>query len=187
MTNNMKTIKDLVDQLAPTIKSLQDSLTNSTNTNINTRLNKLQQEMTTLVKEATQMSGYKAALLTGLDTDANNQTACQILINVALDSPVAPSKVSHAQLVEKIKTALATLTDDSTPELNIQSVMQYRNGGTILEMMTAEAVAHLKKANVKENFIKTLDPKAIFKDRAYPVVIQFVPLMFDPDSEDPGP
>ncbi|KAG1873168.1 hypothetical protein F4604DRAFT_1513985, partial [Suillus subluteus] len=66
----------------------------------------------------------------------------------------------------------------------IRSVTQYRNGGTILEMMTAEAVAHLKKANIKENFIKTLDPKAIFKDRGYPVVIQFVPLTFDSDSED---
>ncbi|KAG1839250.1 hypothetical protein F4604DRAFT_1599742, partial [Suillus subluteus] len=40
----------------------------------------------------------------------------------------------------------------------------------------------LKKNNVNEDFIKNLDPKAIFKDRAYPVVIQFIPLTFNPNS-----
>ncbi|KAG2030272.1 hypothetical protein BDR03DRAFT_805556, partial [Suillus americanus] len=65
----------------------------------------------------------------------------------------------------------------------IKNVNQYRNGGTIIELTTTEAARYLKKNNIKENFIKNLDPKAIFKDRAYLVVIQFVPLTFNPNSE----
>ncbi|KAG1761643.1 hypothetical protein EDD22DRAFT_728130, partial [Suillus occidentalis] len=58
-----------------------------------------------------------------------------------------------------------------------------RNGGTILEMMTSEAAEHLKKNEVKEEFLKNIDPKATFKERGYLVVIQFVPLTFNPSSD----
>ncbi|KAG1801120.1 uncharacterized protein BJ212DRAFT_1286864, partial [Suillus subaureus] len=57
------------------------------------------------------------------------------------------------------------------------------NGGTIIEMTTAEAADYLKKNDVKEELIKNLDLKVVFKDRAYLVVIQFVPLTFNPNSE----
>ncbi|KAG2117621.1 hypothetical protein DEU56DRAFT_714104, partial [Suillus clintonianus] len=66
----------------------------------------------------------------------------------------------------------------------MRAVTQYRNGGTIIEMLTEEDATHLKQPENKEEFIKQLDPKATFKERAYPVIIQFAPLKFDPDDAD---
>jgi hypothetical protein len=144
-------------------------------------------------QKVTQKNRYKAALLSGLDNNTNDQTihiaardtikARQILINVALNGPVAPKKVSHAQLAEKIQEMFLAIINFDTPDLIIKNVTQYHNGGTIIKMTTAEAANYLKKNDVKEEFIKNLDPKVVFKDRAYLVVIQFVPLTFNPNSE----
>ncbi|KAG2125439.1 hypothetical protein DEU56DRAFT_961827, partial [Suillus clintonianus] len=108
--------------------------------------------------------------------------ARQILINAAQDGPIAPDKTSHAQLVEKIKAALKAITKEGNKTLEMRAVTQYRNGGTIIEMLTEEDAKYLKQSENKEEFIKHLDPKATFKERAYPVIIQFAPLTFDPDD-----
>ncbi|KAG2123615.1 hypothetical protein BD769DRAFT_1669818 [Suillus cothurnatus] len=68
ITNAMKEMKESVDKLAPSINSTQGNNTNTVN--IESSLEKLQQEMTTLVKEMTQKNRYKAALLSGLDNNA---------------------------------------------------------------------------------------------------------------------
>jgi hypothetical protein len=166
---------------------------------IDSRLDKMQQAVTSLtsqVKESSQQGGYKAALLSGLGDNSNfNQQsikraardeikARQILIELTPDSPLAPGKVSHAQLVDKIKTTLKSIRNESAPELEIRAVSQFPNGGTIIEMLTAEGATYLKREDIRENFIKALDPKATIKERAYPVVIQFVPLTFNPSSAD---
>jgi hypothetical protein len=108
----------------------------------------------------------------------------QLLIDIPVDSPLAPGKVSHAQLTEKIKQALATLTKEDTPELEIRSVTQFHNGGTVIEMLTTKAASFLKDQCNKDSFLQALDPGAILKDRSYPVIIQFVPLTFDPSNQE---
>jgi len=74
--------------------------------------------LTTQIKEALQQESYKAALLLDLgNNNLNSQTvqiavrdiimAYQIPIDITADSLLAPGKVSHAQLVDKIiKTTL---------------------------------------------------------------------------------
>lgn len=166
---------------------------------VNTRLEKIQQTVDTLstqVKETSRQGGYKAALLTGLDDqgNTNQQTiqraareaikARQILIDISPDSPIAPGKVTHAQLVDKIKKALKNIQKDTTPDLEIRVVKQFPNGGTIVEFMKPEAAKHLKQEAIKLDFINALDPKAKLKERAYPVVIRFVPLTFNPTDEE---
>ncbi|KAG0707971.1 hypothetical protein DFH29DRAFT_994598 [Suillus ampliporus] len=152
--------------------------------------------LTTQVKESSQQSGYKAALLSGLDNnpDLNSQTiqraardaikARQILMNIAPTSPLAPGKLTHEQLITKIKAALASLANEDSPELDVKAINQYRNGGMVIEMLTPEGATYLKKKDIKEKFIEKLDPMAMMKDHTYPVVIQFIPLTFNPSSED---
>ncbi|KAG1790543.1 uncharacterized protein HD556DRAFT_1218403, partial [Suillus plorans] len=65
----------------------------------------------------------------------------------------------------------------------LRSVTQYRNGGTIIEMIAEEAAVYIKRQEIKDEFIKALDPTAVIKDRAYPVIIQFVPLTFNPSDQ----
>jgi hypothetical protein len=40
----------------------------------------------------------------------------------------------------------------------------------------------LKDQHNKTTFLQALDPGAVLKDRAYTVIIQFVPLTFDPSK-----
>ncbi|KAG0692616.1 hypothetical protein DFH29DRAFT_817331 [Suillus ampliporus] len=168
-------------------------------TTIDSQLEQMQSAVTSLttqVKESSQQSGYKAALLSGLDNnpDLNSQTiqraardaikARQILMNIAPTSPLAPGKLNHEQLITKIKAALTSLANEDSPELDVKAINQYRNGGIVIEMLTPEGATYLKKKDIKAEFIEKLDPTAMLKDRAYPVVIQFVPLTFNPSSED---
>ncbi|KAG0694417.1 hypothetical protein DFH29DRAFT_880728 [Suillus ampliporus] len=149
--------------------------------------------LTKQVKESTQHNGYKAALLTDLG-DNNSQTiqraaretikTRQILVNLSPESPLAPGKVSHAQLVDKIKTVLKALKKENTPTLEIRAVTQYHNGNTVIEMMMAEGAAYLRRDNTKMDFIKALDPSATIKDQTYPVVLQFIPIQFAPEDDE---
>ncbi|KAG1893399.1 uncharacterized protein F5891DRAFT_1196443 [Suillus fuscotomentosus] len=164
---------------------------------LDSRLANVQEAVTTLttqVKEASQQQGsYKTALLSGpkdnrLDAQTIQRTAReaikarQILISLPPDSPLGPGKLSHSQLVEKIKEALKTISKEGAPELTIRTVTQYRNGGTVLEMLTTEGATYIKKPDIKNEFIKILDPSATIKDRIYPAIIQFVPLTFNPSD-----
>ncbi|KAG1846154.1 hypothetical protein C8R48DRAFT_570946, partial [Suillus tomentosus] len=136
---------------------------------------------------------YKAALLTGIDENApvsqdmkrlarSMIRARQVLIEIPKESNLAPGKISHAQLVAKIMNALKTIMNDDTPELDLRAVSQFKTGGTVIEMLSSEAAEYLKTKNIKERFINVLDPNATLKERTYQVVIQFVPLTFDPDN-----
>ncbi|KAG1759517.1 hypothetical protein EDD22DRAFT_782420, partial [Suillus occidentalis] len=57
------------------------------------------------------------------------------------------------------------------------------NGGTVIEMTSGAAAAYVKQQEIKNKFIKAIDPTTIMKDCAYPVIIQFVPLTFNPSNQ----
>ncbi|KAG1854753.1 hypothetical protein C8R48DRAFT_660903 [Suillus tomentosus] len=207
VNNSLKDIKNNIDHISPTIKKLQDNLTSSTS--IENRLDKIHQDVSNLnaqVKQISQQGSYKAALLTGLrnSDDPISQDvqraarvaikARQILININPESPLAPGKSLHSQLVEKIKNALKTLVKTDTPDLELRSVTQYQNGGTIIEMIEEEAAAYIKRQRTSRSWnirpIRTSDPSDPkscmynkYHDRAYPVIIQFVPLTFNPSDQ----
>ncbi|KAG1758501.1 hypothetical protein EDD22DRAFT_849980 [Suillus occidentalis] len=180
-------------------KATTEESPDSTNkpSSINSQLEKMQEAVTSLgtqIRDLPMQGGYKAALMTGLNEDSSKNPqlvqratrnaikARQILIDIPTDSPLAPGKVSHAQLTEKIKQALATITKEGAPDLETRAVTQFRNGGTVIEMFTTQAVTFLKDQHNKTTFLQALDPGAILKDRAYTVIIQFVPLTFDPSK-----
>ncbi|KAG2059790.1 hypothetical protein BDR06DRAFT_1003355 [Suillus hirtellus] len=165
-------------------------------TNLDSRLDKVHEAVTTLtsqVKEASQQTGYKGTLMKGLDdADTNIDTmkraarntikARQILVNIPKDSNLTPNKISHAQLVIKIKEALKSLMEEDSPDLEVRAVSQFNNGGTVIEFQTPEATDYLKNKKNKEKFIQVLEPNASIKERTYSVIIQFVPLTFNTDS-----
>ena len=174
----------------------QDRSSNTNDEAIIERLETMQRtidQISTTVKEPAKAVSYKEALMNGMSNPSgfDSQTVQrlareaakerQIIINIGNDSPLAPGKVSHAQLVEKIKSALTNLPSTDSA-LEVKTVTQYRNGGTMIEFASAEAANTLKKGDNQEKFLKALDPKASIRERAYAVVIQFVPINFNPSS-----
>ena len=82
----------------------------------------------------------------------------QVLISIPTDSPLAPGKTTHAQLVEKINAALEAIKKEDSPEIIIKAVNQFRNGNTVLELTSEEAASFLRESANKQAFTKALDP-----------------------------
>ena len=113
-------------------------------------------------------NSYRAALVSGLD--AENQSKLvnlaaknaikdrQVMITLSNDSDLAPGKVSHSQLVERIRKALEVITKEGEPELQFRAINQFRNGDIVMEMMNETAAQHLREDNTKRAFIDKLDP-----------------------------
>lgn len=108
----------------------------------------------------------------------------QVLIDFLPNSPLAAGKSSHAQLVERIRKALATLPKEDDNELIMKAVSQFKQGGMIIEFTSKEAANYIRNNNaIKEQFLKDLDPDTSLKERTYPIVIPFMPIAFDPTSQ----
>ena len=137
-------------------------------------------------------SSYKTALLSGIGMENQSKLIKlaaknaikerQVSITVSNDSDLAPGKVSQSQLVERVKVALEVISNEGEQELLLKAVNQYRSSNIVIEMTNESAAQHLWKDTVKQAFIEKLDPKAVFKDRTYNIVLQFVPISFNPSQ-----
>jgi len=195
--------------ISPHIARLQDTekkLTKqtdeiSTSSNIQTaRIENIQtsiDKLATQIKETASLKPtYAAALTAGNQPDPelrgqHSQILAreaikerQILIDFPSSSQLATGKSSHAQLVERVKKALTSLPrNENTPEMETRTIMQFRQGGMVIEFMTKEAADHLRTdANAKEKFLQNLDTNATLKERSYLVVVPFMPLYFKPSE-----
>ena len=62
----------------------------------------------------------------------------------------------------------------------VNSARRLNNGGILLELDTEEATRWINSAINRLTFLTKLAPEARIKTRAYPIVIQLIPLDFDP-------
>lgn len=139
-------------------------------------------------------SNYKAALMAGVDTESQSKLVNlaaknaikdrQVMITLSNDSELAPGKISHSQLVERVKKALKAIIKDGEPDLQIKAINQLRNGNIVMEMMNESEAQRLREDDTKQAFINKLDANATFKDRSYPIVMQFVPISFNPSKRE---
>ena len=58
------------------------------------------------------------------------------------------------------------------------------NGGLLLELDSPAAANWLKKDSTRERFLTNLGSGACIKDRSYQVILQFVPIFFNPEDKD---
>ncbi|KAG2058411.1 hypothetical protein BDR06DRAFT_1004133 [Suillus hirtellus] len=110
--------------------------------------------------------------------------ARQILIDLPPNSQLGPGKVSHAQLTLKVKQALKSIVKEDSPELETHAITQTRNEAIITKMLTQQAAEYLKTSHIKNKFTNILNQKAIIKERTYPVIIQFTPITYNPNSKE---
>ena len=114
------------------LEKLSQELTGSSN--FGAQLDNIQKaidQVTNHVKDTPPSSSYKMALMAGIgpedqskriDLAARNAIKLkQVLINIPTDSPLAPGKSTHAQLVEKINTALDAIKTEDSPETIIKA------------------------------------------------------------------
>ncbi|KAG0698314.1 hypothetical protein DFH29DRAFT_1002969 [Suillus ampliporus] len=183
----------VIASISPHVAKLQDTektiskITEELNTKASmqdTQLTKVQASVDKLATQITDSStlkpSYATALKMGnhshqdqeLQTQISQQIAReaikerQLLIDFPINSVLAAGKSSHAQLVERIRKALTNIPkDNDNTEFNIKAIMQFKQGGMVIEFTTKEAADYIRiNEETKNLFLKHLDPDATLKE-----------------------
>ena len=104
----------------------------------------------------------------------------QILIDARDHGEGILRGVSDAGIVESANAAIRRMEDP--PDHRFVSARRLGNGGVLLEMDSESAAGWLNVPVTRASFLNQFAPNASFKERAFPIVVQFVPLHFKPDK-----
>lgn len=84
---------------------------------------------------------------------------------------------------DSIKTTWAA-TPDPKPEVpKIKSATLMRNGGLLLELDSQDSAKWLLTESNRIRFLNNIGNGANIKDRSYQVIVQFAPILFNPEDE----
>ncbi len=105
----------------------------------------------------------------------------QLLVDVISPGQDTLAGASNTELVEAANKALRDL--DEPPHHRFVSARRLNNGGILLELDSEEAMAWLSDPLQRASFLGRFAPEASVKTRAFPLIVQFVPLYFKPEME----
>src|SRR6266481_1637942 len=105
----------------------------------------------------------------------------QLLVDVISLGQDMLAGASNPELVEAANKALRDL--DEPPHHRFVSARQLNNGSILLELDSEEAMAWLSDPLQRASFLGCFAPEASVKTRAFPLIVQFVPLYFKPEKE----
>ena len=91
---------------------------------------------------------------------------------------------STVKLKERIDAALSSNTPSLPAGAKMVEINKLRNGEMVLQLALKEAVAWLWDLCNEAVFVAKLDADACIADRAYPIVISWVPIIFDPANHE---
>ena len=93
-------------------------------------------------------------------------------------------KTITRKAVDAIHTIYAVATEPKPSEIKLKSGTLLRNGGLLLELNSDEAAAWLKSEDVIASFLENVGSGTSIKNRTYQVIVQFVPVAFDPANDE---
>ena len=85
---------------------------------------------------------------------------------------------------DALRTCYAVAGDPKPTEVKLKAGTLLQNGGLLLELNTDEAALWLKSDEIINRFLENLGSGASVKNRTYQVIIQFVPVSFDPADDE---
>ena len=105
----------------------------------------------------------------------------QLLINARVLGCEPLAEVSNTDLVHSANGALEGL--DSCVGHKVVSTRRLNNGGILLEMNSDAVSEWINSPDNRAFFLERFAPVATVKERAFLLVVQFVPLHFRPDKD----
>ena len=99
----------------------------------------------------------------------------QLLINLARDHPVSKQICSCKELITLFQTALANISNDSAPNLEMKSLTILHNRGILLEMLSKEAAQWLSVSSNLKNLSTATGGKLSIKAQTFNIVVPFLP------------
>ena len=108
----------------------------------------------------------------------------QVLINFDKDADkdldILDEHTLSRKSLDSLNTTWAAATDPKPPLPKLKAATLLRNGGLLLELDKSEGAEWLKEDLPRRSFLANLGSGANLKDRSYQVIVQFVPVQFDP-------
>ncbi|KAF9789347.1 hypothetical protein BJ322DRAFT_1018027 [Thelephora terrestris] len=112
----------------------------------------------------------------------------QVLIDFDNDENPSLEVLNEETLTRKAKDALnatwVAATDPKPERPVLRTITLLKNGGLLLELDSTDSADWLRTPRVRESFLVGLGSGANIKDRTYQVIVQFVPIQFDPEDQE---
>jgi len=111
----------------------------------------------------------------------------QVLIKPDATAAAANQNRTPEQLKEiktKVTETIAKLTKPENLDASPRAVTITRGGLILIEMGNPEAANWFQTDETTKQFIQEFDPKAAVKRRNFPIILKFVPIEWNPDSQD---
>ena len=105
----------------------------------------------------------------------------QILIDTHSHGDCILWGISTVGLVDAANVALRGL--EHAADYHFISACQLNNGGVVLEMNSKAAIGWIGTPVTRASFLGCFSPDSLVQECAFPLVVQFVPLYFKPDSD----
>ena len=102
----------------------------------------------------------------------------------AVDPPTDSSDATNAQIKAKFNDALLKATEGTTTKAEVRTANILSNGRILIELKDASAAKWLREGDNRETTAKLFDRNCFFIDRPYPLILRFVPVSFNPTSEE---
>jgi hypothetical protein len=102
----------------------------------------------------------------------------------AIDPPTDSSDSTNAQIKAKFNDALLKATEGTAMKAEVRTANVLSNGRILIELKDASAAKWLREGDNRETIAKLFDPNCFFIDRPYPLILRFVPVTFNPTSEE---
>ena len=109
--------------------------------------------------------------------------ARQILLDPIPGNTLFPPESPHIDIVKKLKSALSSIRTPATPEGDIRAVQVHRNGGIIIELDNEHIADWLRTPAGQLELVKQLDSSVSFRNRTYPIVIEYLPIQTQIEQE----
>jgi len=93
-------------------------------------------------------------------------------------------KTLTRKATDALYTVFAAVTHPKPNEVKLKSGVLLRNGGLLLELNSDEAANWLRSDGIITSFLGNLGSGASIKNRTYQIIVQFVPVTFDPANDE---
>ncbi|KAG1816666.1 uncharacterized protein BJ212DRAFT_1299436 [Suillus subaureus] len=180
--NTLKLLSSSLDTTQECLNTLSTQLltqhTPTQHDNNNNNNNNMETGTTTQNQHQTYSSVTAANLTPSINKAIRRAAICmwEILLNPMPGNNLFPPDTPHADMVKKMKAALANIHKPDTPVWDIRSITALHNGSFIIKLKTKSLASWLHEMTSKEALTKHFGNTVSFHTHTYPIVAEYLPI-----------
>ncbi|OJA15712.1 hypothetical protein AZE42_12979, partial [Rhizopogon vesiculosus] len=109
--------------------------------------------------------------------------ARQITLNPPPGGHIFPKETLHADIVKKLREAISTIHNATTPAGAIRCVHVFPNGSITIEMDNENIATWIRTTSTRTALTNQLGQSIVLRDLSYPVILQYLPTYLQIERE----